>query len=523
MTPTTTLKFLSKCTCALLLFSVAAFASANKINVQGTFLQNDAITPITGTGHVVDIRLYTNAIPTVGETIYFGEKHTGIDLATDGKFNILLGQGNLLPEVNIPLDNVSFDKQYFMEVTLDTVTVLGRQPLGSSGYASGSQGDFVVKNNLNVTGNSIINGNIGIGTSDLSRRLNIYNSGDQTYNDLLQLTNAYSVYGGNKPSLRFDNGGGSGFRVGAHVAGGDGLSFFIEQLDNEIPTSRFSIDGDGRVGIGTTSPDAKVTISGSAGSVFDIIKSAGLGDEPILRLYGDLSNGVPGDERLRILRDGRVGIGTSSPDGKVTINGTTGVVLNIIKSAGLPDEPIMRVWGDTVNGVPGDERFKILRDGRVGIGITNPFAGYTLTLNGAAWSVGGYWGGSDIRYKENIEDLPAGILGKVMNLKPIKYNFSEKIRNEKQMAYKRLVAKTDATHEALKDSEEEVKFFEAKQIGLSAQELEVQFPEIVHTDRNGYKAVAYEKLSVILIGAIKEQQSEIEALKQEITLLKNKK
>src|SRR3989339_916868 len=148
MKVTVIVKLLCHCACVLFFFSASGFSSANKINIQGTFFQNDGVTPITGASHVVDVRLYTNAIPTAGETIYFGEKHTSVDLATDGKFNILLGQGNLPPEVNTPLDNVSFDKQYFMEVTLDTVTVLGRQPLGSPGYAPGSQGNFISKRTL---------------------------------------------------------------------------------------------------------------------------------------------------------------------------------------------------------------------------------------------------------------------------------------------------------------------------------------------------------------------------------------
>jgi len=56
---------------------------------------------------------------------------------------------------------------------------------------------------------------------------------------------------------------------------------------------------------------------------------------------------------------------------------------------------------------------------------------------------------------------------------------------------------------------------------LIAQEVEKIFPELVHTDADGYKSVSYEKLTAVMVEAIKslkaenkEQKEEIEALKQ---------
>ncbi|MBR42667.1 MAG: hypothetical protein CL387_06590, partial [Acidiferrobacter sp.] len=46
-------------------------------------------------------------------------------------------------------------------------------------------------------------------------------------------------------------------------------------------------------------------------------------------------------------------------------------------------------------------------------------------------------------------------------------------------------------------------------IGLVAQEVEKVFPELVVEDEQGYKGIAYSKLSVILLEAIKEQQVQI--------------
>jgi len=62
------------------------------------------------------------------------------------------------------------------------------------------------------------------------------------------------------------------------------------------------------------------------------------------------------------------------------------------------------------------------------------------------------------------------------------------------------------------------RFSEDKQIGFIAQEVEKIFPELVHTDSQGYKSVSYAKVTPILVEAIKEQQKEIKKLK---TLLEN--
>ena len=50
-------------------------------------------------------------------------------------------------------------------------------------------------------------------------------------------------------------------------------------------------------------------------------------------------------------------------------------------------------------------------------------------------------------------------------------------------------------------------------VGIIAQQIEKVLPEVVTTRDNGYKAVNYDKIVALLIEAIKEQQSEIDQLK----------
>ena len=69
------------------------------------------------------------------------------------------------------------------------------------------------------------------------------------------------------------------------------------------------------------------------------------------------------------------------------------------------------------------------------------------------------------------------------------------------------------------DDQVNVHGHEGHDIGVIAQEIEAILPEVVTTRDNGYKAVKYEKIVPLLIQAIKEQQKEIDELKE---IVKNK-
>ena len=58
----------------------------------------------------------------------------------------------------------------------------------------------------------------------------------------------------------------------------------------------------------------------------------------------------------------------------------------------------------------------------------------------------------------------------------------------------------------------ELSLKEGTEIGVVAQEIEQDFPELVTTRENGYKAVRYEKLVAVLISAINELNIKVDKL-----------
>lgn len=98
---------------------------------------------------------------------------------------------------------------------------------------------------------------------------------------------------------------------------------------------------------------------------------------------------------------------------------------------------------------------------------------------------------SDERLKDNIQVID-GALEKVSQIKGVEFDW-----NDKQDVY------------------------EGHDIGVIAQDVEAVAPEIVETREDGYKAVKYEKLTALLIEAVKELTEQNKQMKAEIETLKS--
>jgi hypothetical protein len=90
---------------------------------------------------------------------------------------------------------------------------------------------------------------------------------------------------------------------------------------------------------------------------------------------------------------------------------------------------------------------------------------------------------SDRRFKQNITPL-ASALDKIAKLQGVTFTWNRK-------EYPRRF------------------FTDQPQIGLIAQDVETAVPEVVLTDKDGFKSIAYDKLAAVLIEAVKELKSRI--------------
>ena len=69
---------------------------------------------------------------------------------------------------------------------------------------------------------------------------------------------------------------------------------------------------------------------------------------------------------------------------------------------------------------------------------------------------------------------------------------------------------------------EEHTYVEKQDVGVIAQEVEKVLPEIVADREDGTKAVKYDRLTALLIEAVKELSAKVDAQQEEINILKGK-
>ncbi len=134
-----------------------------------------------------------------------------------------------------------------------------------------------------------------------------------------------------------------------------------------------------------------------------------------------------------------------------------------------------------------NERLRIKSNGKIGIGVNNP--SQLLTLSGGAYSNGSSWSNSsDSTLKRNIETLNKYGLAELMKIRPVSYYY-----------------KNDSTNKL--------------EIGFIAQELKNIIPEVV-SGEEGSMGISYGNMVPVLVNAIKEQQSEINRMNDDIRMLK---
>ena len=140
-------------------------------------------------------------------------------------------------------------------------------------------------------------------------------------------------------------------------------------------------------------------------------------------------------------------------------------------------------------GCPGgdSDHLSIITGGDVGIGTSSP--NYKLDVRGSIGNNTTLYH-SDARWKEDVKII-TDALDKVLKLKGVEFKWK-------------------------RDQFPAMNFDSNKHLGFIAQEVESIVPEVVGTNKEGFKTVEYPNLVALLVEAIKEQNSEIEGLKKKI-------
>ena len=135
---------------------------------------------------------------------------------------------------------------------------------------------------------------------------------------------------------------------------------------------------------------------------------------------------------------------------------------------------------------------------RIGINTCKPQ--YELHVVGNIYATGDITAFSDIRKKKNIIEISSS-LELIKQLRGVRFEF---------------ISGSESPNKDLINDKNENKIH----VGLIAQEVEKILPEVVVTADDGYKSINYGSIVSVLINAMKEQQSQIDQLKDEIKLLR---
>ncbi|MGA1867046.1 MAG: tail fiber domain-containing protein [bacterium] len=287
--------------------------------------------------------------------------------------------------------------------------------------------------------------------------------------------------------------------------------------------TKIVIKSNGNVGIGTTTPNAKLDVY-EAGDGYGVIISgpngysvrggslklsrpgndAGDSDMGFANLNGTIviddnavEAGLTHSTALfafkstgdLLVNTGNLGIGTTSPGEKLDVNGTVKATAFNLNGDVITTWPSGGGSGDghsldATDGSPIDVVY-VNNQGNVGIGTTDP--DYKLQVNGTAYATGAAGALSDLRHKKNVSNISFDAIEVINQLRPVSFEWKEP----------------------------EDSGMEGTQLGFIAQEVEEVLPEAVLTQDNEEqtKGLKYNALITVLVEAIKAQQVQIEELK----------
>ena len=299
------------------------------------------------------------------------------------------------------------------------------------GFGSTSNNDLTIYQENTDSDVVIPRGNVGIGTTGPTTRLEVLSgtNTDENFNKAL--------------TVGTSTGGGQGGWIGSRTASANqnqGLMLSSSQT--------LTLHGDN---------------AGDGYSVLDIL--------------GGSNPDIPGDTSLlmRVNSDGNVGIGTSSPGTQYKLEVAGGDITNHPSHS----HPSCETSWDCISTYVFTGNYYYGSDSGSTIYVGE--SGNTVSVRGT------FSQASDARLKEGVTTLSSA-LENILSLRGVSY-----YRNDRQ------------------DTSERV--------GLIAQEVEAIYPQLVSTNEEGYKAVAYSRLVSPLIEAVKQLHALYQGHADRIALL----
>jgi hypothetical protein len=281
--------------------------------------------------------------------------------------------------------------------------------------------------------------------------------------------------------FRLDNGSSETWFLGFDATLGEGnLQFRSDASEN-----RMTITRSGNVGIGTTTPAAKLDVVGSVRSN-NLTFTSGTGamifhsgnNRPI---WQHLTTSGPFLQPDTTTREIFHEITTSRMHWRrVFIPG------NVFNPTVINTYMVVDFDAGTVGigTVANTDRLEVLGDIRVGTSGTNGclkrFDGTALTGSCA----------SDARLKKNVQPL-LGVLTRIAALRPVTFLWRSEEFPERALG-------------------------NTRNLGLIAQEVEQVMPELVGDDGKGFKAIHYHEIPILLLQAVRELKAERDALQRQV-------
>ena len=395
-------------------------------------------------------------------------------------------------------------------------------------------GDVSVSNDLSVAGNATITGDLTV--SGTTTTIN---------------TNELSI-GDNIITLNADETGVPSQNAGIAVE--RGTSPNVELRYNETNDQwEFTNDGTNYVAFGTASSFSGNTDGVPEGSTNLYYTDARADTRATLRINAATTDNISEGTGNLYYTDARVESYLTGGDGISYASGTIDVDSTVLRTTGAQSIAGVKTFTDTpiVSGLEGSGALTIKSGGQYmylrGSDNGNMFVGRTgqwaamyyadsikvKTVSTGAEITGNLTVSNDSQTDSlGVGTAPSSTSGEIRatndvtayyssdaNLKTNIVNIDNALEKVKQIRG----VEFDWTQEYIDEKGGEDGYFVRKHdVGVIAQEVEAVLPEVVGTRDNGTKAVRYDRMVALLIEAIKDQQSQIDELKQIITDLSNK-